>query len=132
LLKVIDTGDMVVSTVASFGPTALPEALKAFQGSSDEAKRQGFVLLFGKMLEPENVGKLKAEDITTIRAALFQTVTDKDYSVRFASVKGLRWLNDPDTKQVLEHVAATDPTIRQAAHDASAENKNRNEKSPND
>jgi hypothetical protein len=116
LIHIIDSGDMVISTVASFGSVALPDAFKEFGQTNDGAKREGFVLLFGKMLQPQNVGKVNQQDILAIRNTLFHTVSDQDYTVRLASVRGLDWLtNDAETANFLRQLALKDPALIKAA-----------------
>jgi HEAT repeat protein len=119
LLQIIDSGDMVVSAVASLGKVVLPHAFDKFGQTKDESKREGFVLLFGKMLQPQNIGRLDQQDIQLIRRTLFDTVKDRDYSVRLASVRGLSWLSDPDTVHLLQQLAATDPSLMKAARQGS-------------
>jgi hypothetical protein len=133
LLQIIDSGDMVVNTVASFGSIALPDAFKEFTQTNDGAKRAGLVLLFGKMLQPQNVEKVNQQDIVAIRNTLFHTASDGDYTVRLASVRGLGWLmNDAETTNFLHELALKDPALIKAARQSSRPQEAIRKPTPND
>jgi hypothetical protein len=108
LVDAISTGDMVVSTLVSFGARAVqPVAVKLSDAS--EITRSAAAHTLTQMLQRSREIATDQHSREVIKDALFIAARDMDPIVRRKAVTGLALLGDADAIATVEDLAVNDP-----------------------
>ena len=119
LIGVIETGNMVTSTLAEFGNDALDRVVEVFNSGGTARVSAGLVL--AKMLDAKNAPKVSDPvPRQKIKDTLIRAAGDPSRFVRLAGIEGLRRVGGPEVVSLLQKLATSDPeeTVRNAATEA--------------
>ncbi|MGH7771976.1 MAG: HEAT repeat domain-containing protein [Candidatus Binatia bacterium] len=109
LIGAIQTGNMVMRTLAEFGTAALDPVIQQLN-SSDVLQRSASARVLLLMLEPNSFQKVSdSVSRQKIKQALITAARDESHYVRLKGIDGLAKLGDADMIPLIQKIAIDDP-----------------------
>jgi len=123
LFEVIDTGNMALNALASFGDRSLLRAISLLDSRPvSDTVRSSAVFLLAKIAQPDNVAQLRDPSSRSLLLnALLRSLKDTHIGSRITAIRGLVDLGDKRAIPALSEVAAqtsTEAPVRQRAMEA--------------
>lgn len=109
LLDAVNTGNVAVSSLATFGDKSLPKVMERLNAKPDRETNLSLMLVILQMCEDRNLSHVSPESKATIRQVLLAALNDHDPMIRKAGCKGLALFGDPATIPDLNRIASKDP-----------------------
>jgi hypothetical protein len=117
LLDAVNTGNMAVAAIASFGDKSLPKVIERLNAKPDQETKLSLMLVIRQMATDRSFARLSSDSKATVIRTLLAALKDRDPRIRQTGCKGLALIADLSTIPDLERVAANDPeTTTKSGH----------------
>jgi HEAT repeat protein len=117
LLDAVNSSNIVVAALASFGDKSLPKVIDRLNAKPDKETKLSLMLVIRQMGTDRSFARLSSDSKATVIRTLLAALKDRDPLIRQTGCKGLALIADPSTIPDLQRVAAKDPeTSNKSGH----------------